>query len=149
MRKALGNASKALSVMRRTWKKLTSPPLSERNRRKARFLELHKHELPTDVLKLLGDAGRQERNRLVNFIVTKNSKGKWRFTLDAPYIKESLRAEFVRWSPTSACGCMHWHRCTQDHCNTPSHLTTGLLAGTWTTPPSLTQQVIGIRHMHR
>ena len=117
--KATFNTSKALTIMRRTWKKLATPPLSQKNRRKDAFVERQKHELPTNVLNLLRESGRQEKNRLINLIVSKNSKGKLCFNLDVPYLQESLRAEFVRRSPTSAGGCMHWHRCTQNHSNPP------------------------------
>ena len=71
IRKAQGNTFKARSVMRKTWKKLCTPPLSQRNRRKASFVERHKQELPSKVIKLLRESGRQEKNRLMNLIGAK------------------------------------------------------------------------------
>ena len=128
--KASNTSMNAIEVMTKAWKKLDAPPLSHRDRNKARFFDAHLHKLPQNVLDLLSESGRLERNSLINHIVVKGSDRKWCFKLDVLYLQESLRAEFVRWSPMSAWACMHWHRWTQNHSNPPSHKTTGIVPAT-------------------
>ena len=105
-------------------------PKVHKCRNEARYLQGHKVDLPEDVQKLLDESSCHKQGKLINDIVVKNSSGKWCFKLDGPYLQESLRAEFVRWSPMSAWACMHWHRWTQNHSNPPSHTTTAIVAGT-------------------
>ena len=123
-------AANAIKVMRKAWKKLNAPPLSHRDRNKARFFNVHRQKLPQGVLLLISESHRLQRNSLINHIVVKGSDRKWCFELDVPYLQESLRAGFLRWSPMSAWVCMHWHRWTQNHSNPPSYTTTGIVAGT-------------------
>ena len=92
IRKALKNTMNSMTAIKKLWKKHTTPPLSRKDVKKTRYFEAHKHELPANVLQVLHESNRCDTNRLINHLVVPKITGKMRFRLDAPYLRESLRA---------------------------------------------------------
>ena len=71
--------------------KATKPEKSEhKDRGKARYCKLHKHELPEDIQKLMDDSGSHEAGRLINKLVVKDADGRWAFNTDDAFVKESM-----------------------------------------------------------
>ena len=125
LHKALKNSVKRMKKVHKAWNKL-----NERHN-KSRFIEMHSHKLPQNVLNQLRESSPSERQTLINSIVARDYyKNKSRFQLDVPCLQESLRAEFGCRSPMSAWACIHRHRWTQNHSNPPSHKTTVIVPGT-------------------
>jgi hypothetical protein len=106
----------SMNAVRSAWRKLNTKPLSLQDNRKKRFFVKHFQELPKNVLNLLRNSDRPERNQLINNVVVKGSNGKWCFKLDVPYLQERLRSEFERCSAMSVWSCIHWHRWTLIFC---------------------------------
>ena len=99
-------------------------------RAKLDFFIRHSNKLPLNVFMLILESSPMERKALINSILVKTKRNEFCFQLDAPYLRDSHRAEFVCCSPMSAWACIHWHQRTPNHINPPSHKTSGIVAGT-------------------